>query len=315
MTEIKIDKKNIYIVVVTYNGMSWIEQCLNSCKDFPIIVVDNNSSDNTVSFIKKNYPNVHLISQSKNLGFGKANNIGMSYALKQNCEYVFLLNQDAYLKPYTIEKLVDIHKKYPAYAILSPIHINKDENKLDRNFSYYISFDRNPFLYFDSITQNLKEVYEVPFVNAAAWLLPKNTLNTIGGFDPIFFHYGEDDNYCQRVLYHKLKIGIVPDAFVIHDRKIKTNQPIEPFSKDYFIEKEKKYKMLWANINIDIEKKIEYELKKIKSKQKKAKLKLLFSLAKNYKTEYVLLKKTKETVLNSRKITTKKAAHFLHIID
>src|SRR5690606_3631154 len=65
--------------------------------------------------------------------------------------------------------------------------------------------------------KELKNLYNFKMVNAAAWLLPKHTLDIVGGFHPMFFLYGEDDNYCQRVLYHQLKIGICPMAIVRHD--------------------------------------------------------------------------------------------------
>src|SRR5690606_10797046 len=48
---------------------------------------------------------------------------------------------------------------------------------------------------------------------------PRNTLRVVGGFNPTFFHYGEDDNYCQRVKYFDLKIGVVPSAIIYHDRE------------------------------------------------------------------------------------------------
>jgi GT2 family glycosyltransferase len=70
-------------------------------------------------------------------------------------------------------------------------------------------------LYFNT----LKEVYASKYINAAGWLLPKNTLNTIGGFDPIFYHYEEDDDYLNRVLYHGLKVGFVPAARMVHDHR------------------------------------------------------------------------------------------------
>lgn len=78
--------------------MQWLQKCLDSCKGYQVIIVDNNSTDGTVSFIKENFPNIHLIPQTENLGFGQANNIGIKYALEQRAEYVFLLNQDAYLQ-------------------------------------------------------------------------------------------------------------------------------------------------------------------------------------------------------------------------
>jgi len=65
--------------------------------------------------------------------------------------------------------------------------------------------------------RELKDIYTVDFVNAAAWLLPCTILKIVGGFDPIFFHYGEDDNYMQRVIYHGFKIGVCAKVTVCHD--------------------------------------------------------------------------------------------------
>ena len=144
--------------------------------------------------------------QESNLGFGKANNLGISYALNNSCDYVFLLNQDAYLEKDVIDRMLAVHKKNTDYGVLSPIHLNGEGNKLDKNFSNYINYNGNPYLYLDALKGETKEIYEVPFVNAAAWLIPAATLKIIGGFDPLFFHYGEDNNYCQRALqFHVIK--------------------------------------------------------------------------------------------------------------
>jgi GT2 family glycosyltransferase len=62
----------------------------------------------------------------------------------------------------------------------------------------YIAFENNEFFHFDIFENKVKELYYFPFVNAAAWFIPKHTLNKVGGFDPIFFHYGKEENYCQR---------------------------------------------------------------------------------------------------------------------
>ena len=78
--------------------MKWLQNCLEAIKKstYPVdtIVIDNGSTDSTVLFIKSNYPEVHLVESGKNLGFGQANNVGMRYALEQNADYVYLLNQD-----------------------------------------------------------------------------------------------------------------------------------------------------------------------------------------------------------------------------
>lgn len=208
--------KLIYTIIVTYNGMKWIEDCLNSVLNSSIpvsvLVIDNCSTDGTVEFVKINFPSVILLQQDENLGFGKANNIGMSYALKYNADFVFLLNQDAKIDKETIEQLVKVSLKNKEYGVLSPSHLNWEGN--DVEFGFY-----NESLFKDLLLKNeLKAIYkEKKFINASCWLLPLNTLNTVGGFDPIFYHYGEDVNYCQRILFHKLKLAIVPNVKIYHD--------------------------------------------------------------------------------------------------
>lgn len=216
-------KKKVIAVVVTFNGSTWICNCLKSIKNSSILIdvicVDNLSSDNTVDKIKREFPKVILVEGKNNLGFGQANNIGLKYALDNNFDFVFLLNQDAFVEENTIEKLIEVSFKYPEFGILSPIHLNGEGTNLDLNFSNYINEISCKGLISDSfLRKKKKEVYDLPFVNAAAWLLPIETLKKIGGFDPIFFHYGEDDNYCQRVLFHGLKVGIVPESIIYHDR-------------------------------------------------------------------------------------------------
>ncbi|HBY69943.1 MAG TPA: glycosyltransferase family 2 protein, partial [Flavobacteriaceae bacterium] len=195
--------KKIYIIIVTYNAMPWIEKCLATCKGYPICVIDNASSDKTVAYIRENYPEIQVLPQQKNLGFGQANNIGIRYAIDQAADYVFLLNQDAYLQEGCIEKLIAVHIENPDYGVISPIHLNGQGDQLDEKFLLYLNRDKvTNALLLDAFQNNTSSVYPIEFVNAAGWLLSKQTLQTVGGFDPIFFHYGEDDNYCQRIHYH-----------------------------------------------------------------------------------------------------------------
>src|ERR1700760_3358667 len=100
----------IYTIIVSYNAEHLIADCLTSVLNSTIlnsvIVVDNFSTDNTVQIIKNKFPGIQLIENEKNLGFGMANNIGISVAVKDQADYVLLLNQDAFLEKDTLEKLV-----------------------------------------------------------------------------------------------------------------------------------------------------------------------------------------------------------------
>ncbi len=304
------EMNKLFIIIVTYNGEIWIKKCLESIpKQYEIIIVDNASIDTTVKFIREKFPQIAILPQSINLGFGAANNLGISYALKQGAEYVFLLNQDAYIEKDTIEKLIEVHKKNNHFGILSPIHLNGNGDKLDLNFSNYLF--RNKEILFDSLQNKyIKTIYEVPFVNAAAWLIPKETLLNVGGFDPIFYHYGEDDNYCQRVLFHGYKVGVVPNTYIKHDRENRnTNQVLNFDAKLKFQERLLKFK--WANLNIEIEDSIH----KTKKNQLKLIVKLLLKF--NYKNikyaikEYHLMNGVIPVIKKSRKINSNKGNHYI----
>jgi len=237
----------IFSVIVTYNGIEWIEKCLRSLVlDSNIVVVDNDSSDGTQDLIEQNFSMVHLIKSDKNLGFGAANNIGINYALEQGAEYVFLLNQDAWIKKGTLELLVDALEKNKEYGVMSPIHLNGSGKMLDKYFGEYLYYYGGRKFVTDKILERTSEfIVDIDFVNAAAWLLSRKCIEKVGLFDPLFFHYGEDDNYLQRVRYYSIKIGILTTAFIYHDREGNFNSHI----KNSFQSRLRVYKKKWANVN------------------------------------------------------------------
>jgi GT2 family glycosyltransferase len=216
-------RMNIFVVIVTYNGSQWLNRCLsslfNSSIPVQVIVVDNNSTDDSLKIVGQ-FPEVKTFISKENLGFGRANNSGIQYALEQGADYVFLLNQDAWVKHNTIEDLVDASLSHPEYYVLSPMHLEGTETKLDLYFQHYISPQNCSNLLSDLavMPRKLKEVYETRFVNAALWLMPRKCLIEVGGFDPIFAHYGEDNDLVKRIKYHGYKTGICPALFGVHDR-------------------------------------------------------------------------------------------------
>lgn len=216
----------VFVIVVTFNGLKWIEKCFGSlvASSIPlqILAIDNASSDDTVSQIRNQFPEVEIIETGSNLGFGKANNIGLKKALDENADYVFLLNQDAWIETGTIEKLLIIAKEHKEFGILSSFHLLPDGRGLEWYFSTYISPENCPGLYSDMYSGKMKSFYKCDFINAAAWLISKECLKSVGGFDPLFFHYGEDEDYCQRLLYKQMELAVVPEAKIFHDINYKS---------------------------------------------------------------------------------------------
>lgn len=213
----------IFVIIVTYKGRRWYDACFGSLRESTIpvqvVAVDNTPGNEDAEYITEHYPEAHLIKPEENLGFGRANNLGMRYALDNGCDYVFLLNQDAWVEPDTFERLAAIHQRHTEYGLLGPVQVTAEKTKvLDGVIQFLINPDNcNKQLFGDLMLENVDEVYPVAEINAAAWLLPRKTLEVVGGFDPIFLHYGEDWNYLSRVLYHGLKVGLTPKIHVVHD--------------------------------------------------------------------------------------------------
>ncbi len=195
--------------------MQWIDRCLGALHTANLlqttVVVDNASTDQTVAHIRDNYPQVHLIEPGRNLGFGAGNNLGINYALSQGADAVFLLNQDAWPLADAVTQLINAAAEDSTIGIVSPVHLQADEQTLDQLFASYLAQSHT--------TLGISSTpVEVDFVNAAAWLLPRQTLERVGGFSPLFYHYGEDRDYAARLAYHGLRTVVVPTAHCVHDR-------------------------------------------------------------------------------------------------
>ncbi|RFM35842.1 glycosyltransferase family 2 protein [Chitinophaga silvisoli] len=215
----------VYVVIVIYNGLKWIDRCFGSLRQsvlpVTVIAIDNGSTDGSVEKIRADFPEVQLMEAESNLGFGKANNMGMELAEKAGADYIFLFNQDAWIEGDTLQGLVTVAASNKDFGIISPIHLNGSYTGLDINFSNYIAPDKCEGLVSDMFIRQLKPVYDLEFVNAAAWLVSMACYRKVGGFEPLFFFYGEDWNYCQRVRAHNFKIGVAPAYTICHDREVR----------------------------------------------------------------------------------------------
>ena len=216
--------EKILVIIVTYNGMEWMERCLDSItrSTLPadIFIVDNGSTDGTQDYIRSCGKEIIFRQSGENLGFGRANNLGLQYAADNGYDYVYLLNQDAWVEEATFETLINVHRSHPEYGILSPMQIQANGQHMDRNFlngvaSRCVEGNFMEDLYFGT----LQDVYEVKDVMAAHWLISMDCLRRTGGFSPTFRHYGEDNNYVDRVEYHGFKTGFVPATKAVHDRE------------------------------------------------------------------------------------------------
>lgn len=225
----------LLVIIVAYNAMRWLDKCLgsvlSSSVQSDIILIDNGSTDGTRKYVEEHFPTVIFKQSTENLGFGKANNIGLQHALDNGYDYVYLLNQDAWVMPDTFEKLIKVHLSNPRFGILSPLQLQANMHHLDTNFN--ILCGRCMELLDDAMLGELQEVYEVPMTMAAHWLISRDCLQKVGGFSPTFPHYGEDNNYANRAQYHGFSNGIVPLAKTVHDRENRTMSEEHQIYREY----------------------------------------------------------------------------------
>lgn len=205
-------------IIVSYNFVPWIDRCLGSLRQSQtptdVMVLDNASADDTVARIRRDYPEVMLVENHRNLGFGHANNIGMLHAIEHGYDAVLLLNQDAWIAPDALGKLAEASSRHPEYGILSPIHLTGSGNRVEQGFATYSGIS-------DLNQQPSAEVVTVPFVDAAIWYIPVSALRRVGLFEPIFYHYGEDKDMANRMGYHGLYTGYLPGVYGCHDREFR----------------------------------------------------------------------------------------------
>ena len=209
---------SLLVIIVTYNAMKWTEKCFSSLYESTIVpdvfVVDNGSTDGTQAYVAQHFPQVIFKQSPTNCGFGRANNVGLQYAVEHDYDYVYLLNQDAWVAPKTFEELIAISERHSEYGIISPLQCNNPK-RVDRSLLDYIPKS----LVSDLLVGNeVGDIYEISRPMAAHWLITRKALLAIGGFSPAFKHYGEDDNYMNRATFLGFKIGLAPKLTVIHDR-------------------------------------------------------------------------------------------------
>lgn len=228
-----IKPSELAFVIISYNTADLLAKCIFSIKShtlnisYEIIVVDNNSSDDSVQMLRRDFPDVHLIASDKNLGFGVANNIGVSAATSQ---FVLLLNSDAFLMGDTGSALVSYLKHKPEVGCVGPRVLMPNGDPQPKVFGHLPSvwriFCQSSGLNILFSDNDLFAGIDVPATQAAessvGWIsgvcmcLPRSVFQSIGGFDPHFFMYCEDIDLCRRIRAHGSDIVHINAHEILH---------------------------------------------------------------------------------------------------
>lgn len=233
------------IIIVQYNNQALTEQCIRSIKEhcsgeYEIILVDNGSSDSDTGKIRAKFPEVKLIVNEKNEGFGKANNLGSKIA---NGEILLLLNNDTIVTSDFIGIISGMFSANEKVGAIGPMLLNGDKtlqlswSALPSFFNEFVTKMESDFFYNNNgfIKKNTERKYQlqryVDFITAAALFVRKDIYEQLGGFDEKFFMYFEDSDLCLRIKEAGMKILYYPEIKIIHLRGASSSKNTEPFIK------------------------------------------------------------------------------------
>lgn len=235
------DAPLLSVVIVSWNVRDDLRECLQSLlgtgdlgsgtgkqlSEIEVIVVDNASMDGTAETVRREFPQVKLIVNDENLGYTKANNIGIR---QSRGKYILLLNPDTVVKPNALQALIECAEAHPDAGIIGAKLLNPDGSiqrsarsfpdigaGLFRNTFLGRLFPNNPFVRRYLLTDfSYDEVREVDWVSGAAMLVRRELFERIGLLDERFWAYCEDVDLCWRAWQAGFKVLFCPNAVIVH---------------------------------------------------------------------------------------------------
>lgn len=216
----EIEKPLISVIIVNWNGAKVLDHCLTALYDqtftnFEVIIVDNGSTDGSIEATKKRWPNIHIESLDRNIGFAKANNLGVNLGKGQ---WIALLNNDAFPHKNWLENLILATKKYSSYSFFASrlVMVNPIDCLDGIGDVYHISGAAWRHGYGKKYQQTELVPSEVFGACAAAALYSKEIFLEVGGFDEDYFCYHEDVDLAFRLRLKGYHCLFVPEAIVNH---------------------------------------------------------------------------------------------------
>ena len=215
----------IHIVILNWNGKEDTCECIESVQkikylNHEIVVVDNGSSDNSVETFKQRYPQVKVLETGENLGYSGGNNIGIEYALDQDADFIFILNNDTVVDQHILKHFLEVSQQYPKSGILTAkIYYHSEPGKI-----WYAGSRWNPGgvhfshegIHCQDDNETWSQVKIVESVCGCALFMKSRVASEIGLFDDRFFLTWEETDFATRAIRAGFECYFVPSAIVWH---------------------------------------------------------------------------------------------------
>jgi len=225
---------DLSIIIVNYNVKEFLQNLIHSIEKASsnlikeIIIIDNASDDGSVEFIREKFPQIKLIANQKNLGFGKANNIGLKQA---SGKFILLINPDTLVAEDTFDKMITFFNENKNVGLAGCKILNPDgtlQLPCRRSFpGPWTSFTKvtglstlfpksKIFARYNLTYLDENQTYEVDAISGSFMMMRREVFEKVGGFDEQFFMYGEDLDLCYRIQKAGYKVFYVHSTQIIH---------------------------------------------------------------------------------------------------
>jgi len=209
---------DVIILLLNWNGWRDTVKCLNSLKglDYPsfqVVVVDNASTDNSLAQIRAAFPSLVIIEAGRNLGFAGGCNLGIKFALREEAQYVWLLNNDTEVDPQSLRGLVETAEADPDIgAVGSAIYSMTSPEQLQAWGGGYVNFWLGRSGHFTVPVDDER----LHFISGASLLIPRRAVESLGLLDECFFMYWEDADYCFRLRRAGWRLAVAAESKIWH---------------------------------------------------------------------------------------------------
>lgn len=209
----------VFVIVLNFNGIDWLYACLTSLmatsySAYKVILVDNDSTDESVSFVQTEFPQVEIIRNTFNLGFSEGNNVGIERALVAGADYVVLLNPDTKVAPDWLEKIIQVGEAEPTIGVLGSVQYCYENNE-------YNAWTKAVALqYLRQLTHSNSPPawIALEWVEGSCFAVKREVFERIGYLDPIYFSFYEEIDFCRRAACVGYKTVLVTYSRIHHHR-------------------------------------------------------------------------------------------------
>ncbi|NDE09615.1 MAG: glycosyltransferase family 2 protein [Chitinophagia bacterium] len=214
----------VAIILLNWNSFDHTSNCIESLQlcDYPsfeIIVVDNGSIDGSGNLLKAKFPEIILIASPTNEGFAAGNNRGFSYAIDNQFTYAMMLNNDVFVEPDFISKLINYMESHPETGAIQPkIFFNHDRKKIWNGGSYFLSWlgwtYSKRYMRKAGVLQS--QFQQVDWITGCAFLTKTSILKEVGLLKEAFFIYYEDVDLSFRIRSNGYQLIFHPESIIYH---------------------------------------------------------------------------------------------------